>query len=287
MTPLRQKMIDAMQLRGFSPRTHECYLRAIRDIAKYYRQSPEQLSKEQLQAYLLYLVQERGLAPASCKQSLNAIRFFCLKVLGRDEFEVKLLSPKRPQRIPELLTQEEVARIINACVTLRNRTLLRTCYGCGLRVSELVVLKVRHIDSGPQLLRIEQAKGAKDRYVRLPVRLLQHLRQYWQAYRPQPWLFVSQYHQQATPLSVSTAQKIFTEAKAHAGIDKVGGIHSLRHAYATHQLSAGMSIQVLQQMLGHSDIHSTLRYLRWVPQYYTRERCTDLIANLEEVGDEH
>ncbi|NOY74140.1 MAG: tyrosine-type recombinase/integrase [Gammaproteobacteria bacterium] len=282
MSILRQKMIDAMQLRGFSPRTHECYLRVVRDLAKYYHQSPDQLNKEQLQAYLLYLVQKRNYAPSSCRQSLNALRFLYLQVLHCEAFEVKLVTPKREQRIPELLTQNEVARIIEACTTLRNRTLLRLCYGCGLRVSELVALKVRHIDGDPKLLRIEQAKGAKDRYVRLSDHLLDDLRQYWRAYHPKEWLFVSHYRRrQHQPLSVSTVQKIFDEAKGHAKIDKVGGIHTLRHAYATHQLSQGLPIQELQQMLGHRHIQSTLRYLHWMPQPQAGDHYADLIADLE------
>ena len=286
MTPLRQKMIDAMQLRGFSPRTHECYLRAVRDLAKHYSQSPEYLDKKQLQSYFLYLTKERGLSPSSCRQSLNAIRFLYLHVLHREGFEVDLVTPKRPQRIPELLTVGEVARIIAECKKLRDRTLLQTCYGCGLRVSELVALKVRHIDGEPKLLRIEQAKGAKDRYIRLSDRLLAHLRVYWQACRPREWLFVSHYREYATPLTITTVQKIFKDAKAKAGIEKVGGIHSLRHAYATHQLNQGMPIQMLQKMLGHSDIRSTLRYLHWVPQYNSVNTEADLLANLEAQSDE-
>ena len=162
-------MIDAMQLRGFFLRTHECYLRAVCDLAKHYSQSP-----------------------SSCRQSLSAIRFLYLQVLHREAFEVGLVTPKRPQRIPKLLTVGEVARIVAECKKLRDRTLLQTCYGCGLRVSELVALKVRHNDGEPKLLRIEQAKGAKDRYIHLSDRLLAHLRAYWQTCRPREWLFVSQ-----------------------------------------------------------------------------------------------
>jgi len=287
MKSLRQKMIDAMQLRGFSPRTHTSYLAAIRDLAKHYHQSPDQLNQDQLQAYLLSLIQERGLSASSCRLSLNAIHFLWMKVLERGEFKVKLIAPKRPQRIPELLTIDEVARIIAACNKHRDRVLLSTCYGCGLRVSELVALKVRHIDGRPRLLRIEQAKGAKDRYVRLSERLLSRLRDYWRAYRPREWLFSSQYYEQRTPITITTAQKIFTAAKNKAEIKKIGGIHSLRHAYATHQLSQGMPIQELQKMLGHSDIRSTLHYLHWVPQYQACDHYADLIAALEEVSDEH
>jgi len=282
MTPLRQKMIDAMQLRGFSPRTHTSYLAVIRDVAKYTHQSPDELTQEQFQDYILFLVQERGLSASTCRVNLNAIRFLWQKVLNRNGFDLKLVTPKRPQRIPELLTVAEVSKIIAACHYLRDQTLLRTCYGCGLRVSELVALKVRHIDGEPQLLRIEQAKGAKDRYVRISDHLLRNLRLYWQADHPREWLFVSNYRRQQSALSISSAQKIFTVAKSESGVDKVGGIHSLRHAYATHQLTQGMPIQELQQMLGHSDLRSTLRYLHWVPQRHARDQHADLIAGLED-----
>jgi integrase len=157
--------------------------------------------------------------------------------------------------------------------------MLTTCYGCGLRVSELVAIKVRHIDGERRLLRVEQGKGAKDRQVEIPDTLLKGLRRYWQAYRPQAWLFPnSQLPNRA--LSITTAQKTFRTAKRAAGITKVGGIHSLRHAYATHQLESGLPVHQLQRLLGHQNIHSTLRYVHWVPNYQGGNTSTDLIAAL-------
>jgi integrase len=187
--------------------------------------------------------------------------------------------PKKAQRIPELLTRAEVGRILSAVHNLKHRTMLMTCYGCGLRVSELVALKVRHIDSERQLLRIEQGKGAKDRQVVLAEGLLQQLRTYWHQYRPVGWLFAG--HDPAIALDISTPQRVFTAAKCRAGIDKVGGIHSLRHAYATHQLEAGLPVHQLQRLLGHQNIHSTLHYVHWVPGYRAGDVGTDLIAALE------
>jgi site-specific recombinase XerD len=277
MTPLRQKMMDAMQVRGFSARTHQSYLSAVSALAQYYHRPPEQLNLDELQAYFLYLVKERGLSGASCRLYLNAIRFLYLHVLKWPAFDVPLQVPKKAQRIPELLTRTEVGQILSAVSNTKHRMLLMTCYGCGLRVSELVALKVRHIDGERRLLRIEQGKGAKDRQVVLSDGLLQPLRAYWRRYHPTDWLFPSREPDRA--LDVSTVQRVFTVAKCRAGIDKVGGIHSLRHAYATHQLAAGMPLHQLKEMLGHGDLHSTMRYLHWVPQY-TEGLGADLIQGL-------
>lgn len=279
MTPLRQKMIDAMQVRGFSVRTHQSYLSAVTALAKYYHRTPERLSIDEIQAYFQYLVKERGLSGASCRLYLNAIRFLYLQVLKQPTFDVPFQIPKKLQRIPELLTRDEVGRILSAVENFKHRMMLMTCYGCGLRVSELVALKVCHIDSERHLLRIEQGKGGKDRQVILSEALLQQLRQYWQRYHPGIWLFPNR--EAVSPLSITTAQKVFGKAKRTAQINKIGGIHSLRHAYATHQLEAGLPIHQLQHLLGHQNIHSTLHYVHWVPGYRAGESGADLIAGLE------
>jgi integrase/recombinase XerD len=278
MTPLRQTMIDAMLVRGMSPRTQRSYLTAVTELAKYFHRSPDQLSGEELQAFFLALVKERHLAPASCRLYLNAIRFFYLQVLGRDGFGVKLQVPKQEQRIPELLMRSEVSRILAAPGNLKHRMLLATCYGCGLRVSELVSVQVRHLDGERCLLRVEQGKGAKDRAVILSPTLLHHLREYWRICRPAQWLFPGA--DKGSPLSVATAQKLYHAAKQQAGVQKIGGIHSLRHAYATHQLEDGMPLHQLQYQLGHQNIRSTLRYVHWVPGYRESEGGGDLLRKL-------
>jgi len=280
MTPLRQKMIDAMTVRGFSARTHQSYLYAVTDLARYYKRSPESITLEEVQDYFVYLVKERNLSDASCQVYLNAIRFMYLKVLKLQEFNVPIPHPKRVQRIPELLTRHEVARILTACGNTKHRMMLMTCYGCGLRVSELVALKITHIDSERRLLRVEQGKGAKDRQVVLSESLLAQLRQYWEHYRPSLWLFPGR--EPMHGLTVSTPQRVFTRVKCRAGITKLGGIHSLRHAYATHQLEAGLAVHKLQNQLGHNNIRSTLRYVHWSPNYRRGELASaDLIARLE------
>lgn len=278
MTPLRQKMIDAMLVRGFAVRTRHSYLDAVIHLSRYYHCSPERLSNAQLQDYFLHLVKERHLSPASCRLSFNGIRFLYLHVLGWPEVDLEVPLPKRKQRIPELLTRKEVARLLAAVENRKHRMMLTTCYGCGLRVSELVALQVRDIDGERSLLRVTQGKGGKDRQVLLSASLLRMLRRYWRIFHPATLLFHGR--DPSSSLSITTAQKVFQAAKIKAGIDKIGGIHSLRHAYATHQLAAGMPLHQLKEMLGHGDIHSTMRYLHWVPQY-AEGRGADLLQGLE------
>lgn len=277
MTPLRQKMIDAMLVRGFAVRTQRSYLDAVIQLVKYYRCSPETLTTAQLQAYFLYLVKERQLSPATCRLYLNAIRFLYLQVLGWPEMELVLNTPKRPQRIPELLSRDEVSRLLVAARNMKHRVMLTTCYGCGLRVSELVALQVSDIDGERALLRVTQGKGGKDRQVILPATLLRLLRRYWRIFHPGRVLFYGR--DPLSSMSITTAQRVFQAAKQRAGIAKVGGIHSLRHAYATHQLAVGMPLHQLKQLLGHNDLHSTMRYLHWVPQY-TEGYGADLVVGL-------
>ncbi len=283
MTPLRQKMIDAMRMRGFSMRTHESYLSAVSELARYYGRSPEGLNVEELQAFFAHLAIERGLSGSTCRLYLHAARFLYLQVLQWPSFDVPMTVPKKAQRIPELLTRSEVGRILSACANPKHHMVLCTCYGCGLRVSEVVSLQVRHIDGERHLLRVEQGKGAKDRLVIVSETLLEALRRYWRVYHPAPWLFPGRPPDVA--LSISSAQRVYQRAKARAGVEKVGGIHSLRHAYATHQLEGGLPVHALQRLLGHHDIHSTLRYVHWVPEYRAGEtRHGDLLGALEEVA---
>lgn len=264
MTPLRQQMIEAMSLRGFSPRTLQSYLNAVERLAGYYHRPPDRLTLEELQAYFKYLTLERKLAPASIRQYLNAVRFFYLKVLEWQHFDVPLVVPKRPQKIPELLNRDEVARIIRACHNDRHRMLLSLCYGCGLRLSELIAVQVRNIDGERQMLRVEQGKGARDRYVLLAPSLLTSLRHYWRQHRPRHWLFPTPLYPERH-IAQFSAQRAYQSAKRRAGIDKRGGIHALRHAYATHQLEQGLPVHQLQHLLDHRNLQTTLRYVHWTP----------------------
>jgi len=284
MTPLRQSMIAAMKQRGFAYRTQQTYLNAVQALATHFHRSPDQLSVAELQLYFDHLAQRRNLSGASCQLYLNAMRFLYIKVLKWQSFDVEIVIPKKAQRIPELLTREEVGRLIGGVSNMKHRTLLMTCYGCGLRLNELVHLKVSDIDGERRLLRVSAGKGNKDRLVVLSDGLLHSLREYWVLYHPTSWLFSSRdprrfLHQQ-------TAQRTYTKAKAAAGIEKTGGIHSLRHAFATHQLEAGLPVHQLQRLLGHSNIKSTERYAHWIHNYREgREAVADLVGTLA-VGNE-
>lgn len=282
MTKLRHQMIEAMRQRGYSVRTHKSYLYAVEQLARYYKRSPAQVSVQELERYFSHLALERGLSGASCRVHLNGIRFLYLQVLKWSAFDVSVVLPKKPQRIPELLTRAEVARIVASSRNPKHRMGLRTCYGCGLRVTEVVGLRVGDIDSERHLLRINQGKGAKDRLVILSETLLEQLRAYYRLYHPTSWLFCGSRPNRA--LDVSSLQRAFTAAKARSGVERVGGIHALRHAYATHQLESGMPVHVLQRLLGHGSLKSTLRYVHWVPSYRegAGRQHADLLGALEE-----
>lgn len=280
MTALRQRMIDTMLLHGFSQRTQASYLSGVESLTRYTRQSPDQLSLQQIEQWLLYLVKERHLAPSSCRLYFNGVSFLFGRVLKRDDFiRHGFVLPKNRQQIPALLNPPEVARIVSMPARARDRMLLKLCYGCGLRVNELVRVGVADIDGPQRLLRVTQGKGRKDRLVPVGETLMQHLRCYWIRYRPKAFLFSGQ--KQGSHIGITTPQKAFCKAKRTASIGKPGGIHSLRHAYATHSLQQGMPIHQLQQQLGHRYIHSTLRYTHWLPQTGEGGRTIDLLAQLK------
>lgn len=261
MTPLRQRMIDAMQLRGLAERTQQCYVRAVADLARHYGCSPALLDDEQVQAYLLHLLRERSLSRSTVNQAGCAFRFLFHKVLqGRQQVQVPL--GKAEQRLPEILSRVELSRLFAAAAPGKPRTVLMTGYALGLRVSELCRLRVADIDSGADrmFVRVVQGKGGKDRYVPLPPDTLQLLRQFWCMTRPREWMFSAQ-SDRRLPLLEDSAQRWYYGARAAAGIGKSGGIHTLRHCYATHLLEAGVDLHTLSQWLGHRHLSTTMRYL--------------------------
>jgi site-specific recombinase XerD len=258
MGELRERMQQALVVRGMSLRTQRAYLAAVHGLAKYYHQPPDTVSESQLHAYLQYLIEQRHLAPSSVRVTVMGLRFFYTRTLQRPFANLPL--PKRTKTLPVVFSREEVARLVASTTTVRERALLMTTYGGGLRVSEVVHLRVSDIDAQRDLLRVEQGKGRKDRYTLLGPRLLAELRHYWQVYRPaRPWLFPQR--RQAAPMDPTTAQKIYYAAKRRAGITKAGGIHALRHAFATHAVEGGMDLATLQQLLGHDSITTTMRYV--------------------------
>jgi integrase/recombinase XerD len=259
MGALRQQMDDDMALRGMAERTRATYLSAVAAMAKFYQRSPEQVSQVEVQRYLLHLIQERKLAWSSCNIAANALKFCYHVTLKHPRAQFDIPSPRQPQKLPQILAREEVARLIELTTHPKHRVMLMTAYAAGLRVSELCHLKIGDIDSKRMTIRVEQGKGAKDRYTLLSRRLLRELRRYWAAHRPKEWLF-SATRDVERPIGTATAQKIFYAAKRRAGITKQCGIHGLRHAFATHLLEAGVDIHTIQCLMGHAHISSTLRY---------------------------
>ena len=262
MTPLRMKMLDALMLRGMAGRTQEAYIDAVARLARHYGRGPEKLSAEEVQQYLLHLLRERHLARSSVNQYGCAYRFLYGTVLGLDGQAFQIPLAPAPQRLPEILSREELARLFAAACHPKSRTFLMVAYGTGLRLSELCHLRVEHIDSHADrmCIRVEQGKGAKDRYVPLARDVLEVLRAWWRTARPSGWLFGAA-RDPAQPMDVKTAQRWYHASRAQAGITKHGGIHSLRHAYATHLLEAGYDLYSLQQWLGHGHVSTTTRYL--------------------------
>jgi integrase/recombinase XerD len=260
MTILRKKMINAMKLRGFSESTQEDYVKAVAKLAGFYHEPPDRIGRDKVQAYLLHLSDERKLSWSSCNIAASALRFFYRHVLENEDMRLWIPPRKMESRLPEILSGREVEKIVTTPANLKHRVLLMTTYAGGLRVGEVVSLRVRDIDSQRMAIRINQGKGRKDRYTILSERLLLELRAYWKQDRPPTYLFPGKDPEK--PIKRSTAEDIYADARKAAGIDKKGGIHSLRHAFATHLLEAGVDLRTIQVLLGHGSLRSTMRYLQ-------------------------
>jgi integrase/recombinase XerD len=260
MTPLRQKMINDMKLRGFSVRTQQSYVDAVAGLAKFFNQSPDRLNKEKLRAYLLHLMEERKLSWSSCNVAVSAFRFLYGETLGNDSMRLAIPPRKKINQLPEILSTEELEHLFASAANPKHRMVLMTTYSGGLRVSEVVRLKVADIHSERMMIRVEQGKGKKDRYTILSKRLLKELRIYWTMYRPPLCLFPAK--DPSKPMHIGSAQKIYYTAKKRAKITRGKGIHTLRHCFATHMLEAGEDVRTIQTLLGHSSILTTMVYLQ-------------------------
>lgn len=258
MGELRKRMDGDLVVRGMSVRTREAYLGAVAGLAKHYKRTPEAITEQEVQDYLLHLIEVRKLAWSSCNIVTQGLKFFYRVTLKKTEAQFVIPRARTPQKLPQILSREEIAALLENTLNLKHSAILMTAYGAGLRLNEICHLKVSDIDSDRMTIRVEQGKGAKDRYTLLSPRLLAELRRYWVLYRPQSWLFTRR--DPALPISDATVHRIYHGAKARAGITKAGGIHALRHAFATHLLEAGVDIHSIQRLMGHGHISSTLRY---------------------------
>jgi site-specific recombinase XerD len=266
MNPLRAKMIEQMQLHRKAPGTQVQYVRAIADLTKYYWRAPDwrtpdQLSSQEIRRYLHYLLTERQLSWSSCNVVSAAIRFFYVDTLGWTPMQLNL--PPRPahKQLPRVLSVEQLEHLFATTDNPKHRALLMTAYAAGLRVSEVIRLQLKDIesDASRMLIRINQGKGNKDRYSLLSERLLVELRTYWKLTCPRPWLFPGSKANQ--PMPSGTAQKVYNQARARAGIDQGSGVHTLRHSFATHLFDAGVDPHTIQLLLGHRSIKTTLKYV--------------------------
>ena len=260
MTPMRQKMIKEMTLRRFSEKTQKSYLSSVTGLARYFKLSPEKINQQMIEEYMLHVMQERKLKWGSCNTILVGLRFFYIKMLGMDSLFINIPINKKGSELPEILSSDELESLFTVMTNQKHRTLLMTAYAAGLRVSELVNLKLADIDSKRMMIRVHQGKGRKDRYTILSKRLLKELRIYWKMYSPNLWLFSGRDPEQ--PLPSGTAQKIYYQAKERAGIKKGKCIHTLRHCFATHLLEAGVDLRTIQMLMGHSNIKTTIIYLQ-------------------------
>jgi integrase/recombinase XerD len=249
-------MIDDLRLRNRSPRTIEAYVSWVAKLARFHRRSPDQVGAEEVRAFLLHLLEQK-VAWSTYNQAINALRFFYGVTLGQVSMVPKLPHGKQPKAFPSVLSRDEVVQLLAAVRQPRYRLMLRLTYGCGLRLSEVLHLKVADIDSRRMVLHVRQGKGQKDRLVPLSVRLLEELRTYWRQERPADWLFPGK---GARPLCAASLQRMCQRAVKHCGLRKKVSVHTLRHSYATHLLEAGVDLGTLQRLLGHRDLKTTVRY---------------------------
>jgi len=257
ISPLRRRMLEDMTVRNLSPTTQQSYLYAVSKFSRHFGRSPDRLGAEDVRAYQLHLIAQRR-SWSHINQAVSALRFFFGVTLGRPDANERIVAAREPQRLPVVLSGEEVVRFLEAVPVLRNRVALTTAYGAGLRVAEVAALETSAIDSSRMLIRVVEGKGGKDRYVMLSPQLLQILRTYWRLARPGRWLFPGQ--DPAQPVSVATLQEACREAARRADLGKTVTVHTLRHSFATHLLEAGTDIRIIQALLGHARLSTTARY---------------------------
>lgn len=263
---LREMMVREMRLRCFETRTKNAYLKAVEDLARFYRRPPDKISCDEVHDYLIHLLEERKMSWGTVNSICVCLRFFYNKTLKQHQSTFSIPRRRTAKPLPEVLSARELERLFSVTANdLKNQTLIMTAYSAGLRISEVVALKASNIDSVRMVIHVENGKGKKDRYTLLSRRLLLQLRKYWLAYRPGYYLFprCNKHKNPKTPyIGTTTLRRMFAIAKARAGITKKGGFHMLRHSFATHLLEAGTDLMTIQALMGHASIKSTMIYLR-------------------------
>jgi integrase/recombinase XerD len=261
MTSLRQRMSEDMQVRNLAVNTQLTYIQQVSLFARHFKKSPEHLGPEEIRAYQVYLTNDRKLAPKSVLIAVAALRFLYKTSLKKDwPFDEVIPAPKAPQKLPVVLSPEEVLQFLDCVVSTKHRAILTTCYAAGLRISEAVCLKLAHIDSKRMVIRVEQGKGQKDRYVMLSPKLLTTLRDWWRLGKPRYWLFPGD--SPGEHISRSAVEMACQKAHGFCCTSKPITPHSLRHAFAVHLLESGTDVRTIQLLLGHRSLATTARYLR-------------------------
>jgi len=266
MGKLRDMMVREMRLRSFEPRTQQSYLKAVENLARYYGRSPDKISCDEVHDYLLYLLQEEKKDWGTVNGVCSSLRFFYNKTLKQHQSTFSIPKRRTAKPLPEVLNEEELKRLFSVTRNnLRDQTLIMTGYSAGLRISDVVALRITNIDSVRMMIHIQRGKGLKDRYTILSKRLLLQLRDYWQQYKPTDYLFPPCHKGKkgkSPHISITQVSSMFRRAKARAGITKKGGFHILRHSFATHLLETGTDLRTIQSLMGHSAIRSTTVYLQ-------------------------
>jgi integrase/recombinase XerD len=258
MSPLRQRLIDDLRLRNYSPRTVEAYVGAVVKLARHFKRAPDTLNVEDIRAFQLHLLDQEKASWSHFNQIVCGLRFFFNVTLGRPEAIEYLPYGKRLKRLPTVLSQDEVARLLAAVADERHRLMLRIAYGCGLRVGEVARLQAGDIDSARMVIHVRQSKGRKDRLVPLPACLLEELRTHWRRWRPALWLFAGR--DPTRSLDVTNLQRACQRAAKRCKLNKRVTPHTLRHCYATHLLEAGTDLLTLKELLGHRSLSTTSCY---------------------------
>jgi integrase/recombinase XerD len=259
MSPLRRRMIEDMTIRKFAPKTQHDYLQRVKNFAAYLGRSPDTASSEDVRRYQLHLTAS-GVGIPTINQTISTLRFFFKVTLGRADLVERATFVREPRRLPVVLSPEEVARLLDAAPGLKYKAALSVAYGAGLRVSEVVALKVSDIDSKRMIIRVEQGKGRKDRYVMLSPHLLELLRAWYRVARPQGWLFPGR--DPVQPMTTRQLNRACHDAANVAEISKPVSMHTLRHSFATHLLEQNIDIRVIQVLLGHAKLETTALYTR-------------------------
>ena len=275
MTPLRTQMQEELLRRNYSAITSTCYIRHVAEFAKYFGLSPTRLGPEEIKRLQIHLIKDKKVSWSTHIQAMAALRFLYVKTLGQDFMVGKIPYPKRPKRLPTVLSQEEVRRLLDAAGCLKHRAILMTLYGAGLRVSEACHLAASNIDSARMMIHVQNAKGQKDRDIMLSPLLLDTLRAYWKESKPKLWLFPGDVPNK--PLTTKAVYLMTRNAAARAKISKRVSPHVLRHSFATHLLEAGTDIRTIQLLLGHEDLDSTVIYLH-VSQRHIQNMASPLDA---------